>query len=219
MSAHSPESQETKYGAHRFLLVNRTMSRNFEYIADNDASGNKDKPPAFVASMGSSRHGKPDMTLLAGPDDKSSHAVACAYRPGFSRTFRIGLGDAIHAKDHVTWGEMKYESFFSKTLLWTFNLPSGKSLRLKWSPTSHHAVDGKKPSRIGGTNWKLVDANGPGDTILSVFTGRSGPSRTCGTLQINVNWGRDFDYLVLMTVVAMYDKVKRTRRTVVNAST
>lgn len=202
----------------RWLLVNRTMSRNFEYI-DDDGSGSHDKPASFVVDLSSFSPGKPDMILIAGPDVKSSPAVACANRPGLSKTFRVGLGDVIHAKRNVRWEDMKNESFFNKNWIWGFDLPNGRRVQLRWAPTSHHAVDGKSPSRFGTTNWKLVEADGPGDHIVGVFTGQGGVTRVCGTLQINVDWGKEFEYMVLMTTVAMFDKVKRARKAAISAST
>lgn len=51
----------------------------------------------------------------------------------------------------------------------------------------------------------------PKGDVLAVFTAETGLTHVCGTLQINVEWGADFDHMVLITLVAIYEQFKRAR--------
>lgn len=52
----------------------------------------------------------------------------------------------------------------------------------------------------------------PKGDVLAVFTSEVGLTHVCGTLQINVEWGPDFDRMVLVTLTAVYEKLKRARQ-------
>ncbi|CAH0042657.1 unnamed protein product [Clonostachys rhizophaga] len=78
-----------------------------------------------------------------------------------------------------------------------------------WKKTRRIAVEGvDKPSRLLARNWKLTYANDP-DDVLAIFTGDLGLSRG-GTLQINVDWGVQFEHMVLITLVCQFSKHKQT---------
>lgn len=52
----------------------------------------------------------------------------------------------------------------------------------------------------------------PKGDVLAVFTSEMGLTHFCGTLQINVEWGPDFDYMVLITLTAVYERLMRARQ-------
>jgi hypothetical protein len=232
----------------RFKLINKAFRRNYEFIHDDDGNTpgatHKGKTPLFVIDTSVFTRGKPDITLHRGPDDSiSSPAVACCYIPTVTRTFRVGLGDAVQAQELMHWEEMRRTSLSMSKFAWSMDLPDGRRPALMWKRTSHHAVDRKKANALSGRNWKLVKiSDGPDyatagtatatanvnakhnqddtssdehdpktDEILAVFTSATGITTACGTLQVNVDWGSAFDYMVLVTLVAMYEKLKRSR--------
>lgn len=51
-------------------------------------------------------------------------------------------------------------------------------------------------------NWKLVSAS-DNDHIVALFTSQPGLTTMCGTLQVNVYWGLEFEHMLLVTVVLM----------------
>lgn len=213
----------------RFKLINKAFHRNYEFIHDDGT--HKGKTPLFVIDTSVFTPRKPDITLHRGPDDgPSSPAVACCYIPSMTRTFRVGLGDAVNAQELVRWEEMRQKGLSMARFAWSMNLPGGERPELMWKRTSHHAVDGKKANALSSRNWKLVKVGDGPDAardlqddsisdehdpktgeILAVFTSAGGITTVCGTLQVNVDWGSAFDYMVLVTLVAMYERLKRSR--------
>lgn len=206
-------------GKKRFRLLNKAFSRNYHIIV-GDGETHKGKTPIFVIDVSVWTPAKPDITLHKGADHgPSSPAVACAYIPSVTRTYHVGLGDAVNAKEMVRWEEMRQCSFWSSSRFsWTMDLPSGERPELMWKRTGHVAVDSKTVSSLSTRNWKLVnvtgivpdkDGNKSGGDVVAVFTCSNSLSLVCGTLQINVDWGNGFDYMVLTTVVALWEKAKR----------
>ncbi|VUC20108.1 unnamed protein product [Clonostachys rosea] len=145
-----------------------------------------------------------------GPKD----TVLAAGRLQTSTAFKIYLGDPASDDDDydrsLAWEAMDIERPEST---WSLDFPDYDLRRdFTWKKTKHVAVDGvDKPSRLLARNWKLTSKNDP-DEILAVFTGDSGFSRGGGTLQINVDWGDQFEHMVLMTLVCQFLKNKQPTR-------
>lgn len=55
-------------------------------------------------------------------------------------------------------------------------------------------------------NYKLVDAQT--DQLLAVFTS-SWSMRKCGMLQINVQYGKDFETMAFITCLSLYERARR----------
>ncbi|KAL7947991.1 hypothetical protein V8C42DRAFT_271414 [Trichoderma barbatum] len=154
------------------------------------------------------RGGNPDLALLDGPDKTASPLVVC-HMPAFSRHFKIGFGDPADPED-IIWEdflkpklggcERKISASFSKD---GAICESGKGHReeFTWKRTHHVGVPGKKLGHSALRNRKLIDERGE---VVAVFT-----FDKTGWLQINVDKGRDFDVMVMMTLVSILEWLRR----------
>lgn len=237
----------------RFKFVSKAWSRKYYFINDDGSTSAKGshrtQTPVFFIDTSVFTPRKPDVTLHAGSDTTaSSPAVACCYIPAVTRTFRVGLGDAVGLQGSLRWEEMTQGSLLTmKHFGWSMDLPGGERPQLMWKRTMKHAVDGKTVNSLSSRNWKLVQLSSPREAeeilqnaaddesfenededktrrateelpprpngdVLAVFTGERGLTHVEGTLQINVEWGANFDHMVLITLVAIYEKLIRARQ-------
>ncbi|CAG9977295.1 unnamed protein product [Clonostachys byssicola] len=141
--------------------------------------------------------------------DQKDIALA-AGRLSTSSSFKIYLGDPkCYFEDYdksLPWEKMNIERPEST---WSLGFAESDLRRdFIWKKTRRIAVDGvDKPSRLLAQNWKLTCANDP-DDVLAIFTGDLGLSRG-GTLQIDVDWGIQFEHMVLITLVCQFSKHKQ----------
>ncbi|CAH0045886.1 unnamed protein product [Clonostachys solani] len=142
------------------------------------------------------------------PDHKD--IVLAAGRLATSSAFKIYLGDPkCYYEDYdksLPWEKMNIERPEST---WSLDFSDSDIRRdFIWKKTRRIAVDGvEKPSRLLAQNWKLTCANDP-DDVLAIFTGDLGLSQG-GTLQINIDWGVQFEHMVLITLVCQFSKHKQ----------
>lgn len=193
--ANDPEPSVTA-NHKRYKLIQPAWSTIYTYVPDSSPN-HKKVPPLFVVEVSNWAPNKPHHVLHLGPD-KTPPAVACSWLISTSRTSKIGLGDMMTYPDHVQWEDFKQENFRGSEFSWGMDLHSGRE-NLKWKRTAHHAVDGKKASHWSAGHWKLVRKE-DNNRILCVITGEAKLSTICGILQFNVDWGKEFEYMVLLTV-------------------
>ena len=215
-STSTPQRQYVK----RYTLVRKFRSKNYEWLL-HDGSGDpnpKETTPTYIINPSTFTWGKPALTLHDGPDDKpsSSPVVGCAWVFA-TRPHKIGLGDCVNAPQDVRWEEMRQETFRASEFSLGMSLPTTGGghgrVDFRWKRTSHHAVDGKKARAWSGRNWKLViSTDGDGgigdavrDGIVAVFTSSPGITTVWGTLQINVDWGVDFERMLLLSITLLYE--------------
>jgi hypothetical protein len=190
---------------HSYKLVEPTWSTAYTYVSST--ADHKHATPLFVVDISSFKKNKPDLTLHQGPDRKTCPAVACCYILSTSRRSKIGLGD-FKDPEKVRWEDLKQETLRSSAFSWGMDLGGGERVELTWKTTRKHAVVGKTLNKWSSRNWKLVSAAGSnvsGESsgeadVICVFTSESGLTTVCGTLQFNVEWGQDFEYMVLLTL-------------------
>jgi hypothetical protein len=168
---------------------------------------------SFHAVVSELSHRKPALTLRPGPPGSEAPVAAVCHMPALSRDFKIGLGDPADATA-VRWEDMQALNRCSTA----YGLPAGVALADKagqqgcvWKHTRRVMVDGEPGSAaFRAQGWKLVDADG---RVVAVFTGAKafalGSMRRCGALQVNVDWGEDFEALVVVTCLALYEKERR----------
>lgn len=152
----------------------------------------------------------PDLTVHEGPDSKSPIVAVC-HMIRFSGHFKIGVGDPSRA-DIMHWEDLTKETMGASH--YTFSAPvpmaTGGSPRrsFSWKRTHSVGVDGMKPASLSNSNHKLVD--GETGEILAIFTNVRGFT-SGGVLQINVDYGRDFTTLVLVSCLSLYEKSRRRK--------
>ncbi|PYH90374.1 C6 zinc finger domain protein [Aspergillus ellipticus CBS 707.79] len=153
---------------------------------------------------------KPDLSVHAGADKTGPTVAVCKFLH-FSRSTRIGLGDPedvhrINYEDLVaqdTWHakyrwHMPEQSSFSQ---------QGRSFM--WTRTHSIGVENTKVHKLSNRNFKLIDELS--GKIVAVFTSTALKFKQTGKLQIYVDYGREFDVMVLITVLALYEKARRRR--------
>lgn len=99
---------------------------------------------------------------------------------------------------------------FTPEYSWSFNVPGIGPQTFSWKRTHSEGVDDHKPGTFSSGNYKMVENRT--NRVLAVynnggvFTGRS------RKFQVNVDYGKDFDVLVLLTGCAMLEKARRNAR-------
>ncbi|CAG9982306.1 unnamed protein product [Clonostachys byssicola] len=187
-----------------FRLATKAFRSGFSYLAVESVKTTRAEAgePAFSIKTAHLKRHHPDFTLFIGsdPDAQDASPVACAYLPGMFRSSKIGLGNVKNAPETVQWETMKSKSFGSRDYEWAMPLGSGKHQDLQWKRSKKHAIDGKEPGK--GQSWILVEP-GDSDTIYAIFRMQGGIDH-CATVQINMNQGSEFDYMILITGMLLY---------------
>lgn len=160
----------------------------------------------FHVDQSSFTRNKPDLALHRGPDARAP-VVAVSHMPRLSGDFKIGLGDP-EQPGAVCWEDMTKENLMATEHRWAMTLAGDPGARkhLVWKRTRSVAVDGSSVSFMSPRNYKLLDAGT--NEVVAVFTSDRG-YKTCGVLQINATWGHDFDLMVFITCVSLYEKARR----------
>ncbi|VUC32718.1 unnamed protein product [Clonostachys rosea] len=172
---------------------------------------------AYTAEISVFSIGKPDLTLIQGSSRNSRSMVAATHFKKLGRTIRIGLGNTEHAPSHVRWEDMKAERAMKIFHVWSLTLPDGSKRSFAWKKTSHHHADGERGGLLS-TNYKLVDmTGGGGNNIVAVCT-TSGTFTEHAKLQIYQDLGPDFQVMVLMTFISIYEVLRRARAAARSAS-
>lgn len=182
-------------------LSKPAFSRHYDIRPDSDSS-----PVAFVVDISVFTPGKPNLTLHRGASLTSNPPiVACVHTPKASRSFTLGLGDP--SSPNIQWDDVTRQGATRFEFSFPTVLPgeSDKPLQLTWKKTKRESVQGMKASGFSSQDFKLVDG---ADRVLAVFTHERGIGK-CGTLEIRGSWGEAFDLKVLMTVVTLYDLIRR----------
>lgn len=182
-----------------FRLVTKAFSSSFFYLAVDSVETPRAEAgePAYTIKTAHWRRNYPNNTLHVGadPDAPDAVAVACAYLPGLSRSSKIGLGDIKNAPEAVQWETMTSRSLRFAEYNWALPQSSGVLQRLQWKRTKEHSVEGLT-SGLSRT-WILIEADEP-DAVLAIFRLR-GRINHCATVQMNVDRGKELDYMVLVT--------------------
>lgn len=150
---------------------------------------------------------KPSLTLHAGPT-ATSPVAAVSHLLKLGGHFKIGLGDPENV-DAVAWDDMTRQNIIASEYHWETALPGGvKGERrrvLTWKRTRTVGVEGMEVKALAGRNYKLLDEKGE---VLAVFTSKR-TMRNCGVLEIRVDLGVEFDRLVVITCMSLYEKARR----------
>lgn len=155
---------------------------------------------------------KPDITFHAGENNKAPVAGVCKFMK-FSQQYKVGLGDPDRAGDMI-WEDLEGQNLAHSKYRWSMSvpLPSGGTERrwFLWTRTHSQAVEGESPSAFSMRNFKLVDELT--GQIAAIFTSNAFKSfRKNGKLQVASGYGPDFDLMVLITILAIYEKTRRRR--------
>lgn len=189
--------------APRQFKVNRgSFSRHYTVLAPDGQLLYHVDQSAFSKS-------KANLTLHAGPST-SAPIIVVAHLPRLSHDAKIGLGDPSSSSPDIIWEELNRTSRDASAHEWSMTLPDGTRKAFVWKRTHKVSADGMASSALTMRDLKLVEVIGGEERVVGVFTAKRGWS-SCGVLQINADYGREFDVMVTATVLAIYEKGRRRR--------
>ncbi|KAL4930514.1 uncharacterized protein BDV17DRAFT_40077 [Aspergillus undulatus] len=153
---------------------------------------------------------KEDITVHAGSDNSTPVLAVCKFLH-FSRHCKVGLGDPQHPGAMV-WEDLQGQNLTMTKYRWQMSVHSengGFERRwFVWKRTQSLGVDGDSPSVLSLRNFKLVDDMT--GQVVAVFTSNSFRSvRKNGKLKVTAEYGPNFDIVALVTLLAMYERIRR----------
>jgi hypothetical protein len=204
--------EELQQAKKRYKITRKAFVKNIEIRPESDG-GSDASPPALVIRTSNFKRHQANLTLHQGPDSsEASPAVARLHMPAFSRHFKVGICRPGAASDDMEWEDLRQANLRGSEFSLQMNLSAddGSRRRCLWKRTSHVAMDGQKAKRANH-NWKVIDDEEGGEkkAVLAVFTSTT-RRNTSGTLQFNVDWGANFEWMVMITLVALYVSPCRT---------
>ncbi|KAF9886430.1 hypothetical protein FE257_011462 [Aspergillus nanangensis] len=168
-----------------------------------------DKTPIFHIHNSTIKPKKPDLTIHSGGDENGTVLAVCKFLH-FSRHFKVCLGDP-HDLNLAQWEDLVCQNMRRNKYRWQMTIPNvaGPQRRsFVWKSTHHVGIGDDTPSIFNARCWKLVEEQT--GQVVAVFLAKNLKSFTkSGKLQIDVNYGQDFDLMVLITVLALYEKQRR----------
>ncbi|KAJ5580211.1 uncharacterized protein N7459_006196 [Penicillium hispanicum] len=150
--------------------------------------------------------GKPDLTCHAGPDSSAPVVGVCKYHH-FSSDAEIGLGDPSKPGT-MTWERLNRDGLMSVQSSFRVMLEDRILHRFTWKRTHSRGTSLMD-------NLKLVcDRTGE---LIAVFSGRGGLLRRTSQLDIYPDYGERFQFMVLLTGLALYEKLRRATSATVSS--
>lgn len=164
--------------------------------------------PVYYVEQWKFRSQSPDLTLHRG-SDKSGPIVAVSHMPYWSNSFKVGLGDPSDPGS-MLWEQMGKNGFTNKGSPWAADIVAQpnekKRLNLNWKTTKSVAAEGMKVPWSSSRNYKLI--NEDTKDVIAVFTSDRSYKK-CGVLQINVDYGTSFEFMIIMTCITVYENARR----------
>ncbi|KAM0519143.1 hypothetical protein ACHAPE_004143 [Trichoderma viride] len=189
-----------------FQIMRPAFKLSYQIIPDGE------EEPLYKVKNQPLPGNRPDLALHSGPDLATPILVSC-YMPKFSRHCKIGFGDPTSGEP-IVWEDFfkPKKSSCERNISVSFSsgdivseTGKGEREQLTWKRTNHVSVPGKKFHAATKRNRKLIDERGE---VVAIFT-HDIKVGVEGWLQINVDRGRDFDVLVMITVLAICEKIRR----------
>jgi hypothetical protein len=185
-----------------FHVYNRRRKNDFAILTADKA------PLAYVRSS-SFTIGKPDLTYHAGETDQAPITAVCKFI-NFSRHSKIGFGDPNNP--NIIWEDLKrYKLTNHYRMEMTLDNNEGIRKAFVWKRTNHTPIGDDMPAMLSTKNFKLIDEQT--EELVAVYVNNGVKSwEKCGKFQINVNYGAQFDVMVLITGLSLLEKERRRER-------
>jgi len=175
-----------------------------------------DKTPLFYVKISSLAPGKPDVTLHAGQHQSDPIAAVCKFRH-FSSDSKVGLGNPDEPS-RMVWEDLTKEKWNHSKYRWEIAIypdrmaltSPGKRKGFVWKRTHSVGVGDSTPNLFSTRNRKLEDES-TGEIVAVYSDNGVGSFKKCGKFQINVDYGKDFDTMVLITGLSLLEKGRRRR--------
>ena len=144
----------------------------------------------------------PGLTLHDGPDE-TAPVLAVVHGIKSQSNLKIGLGDP-EDPNAVTWEYLHHDNAIKTKFSFEFEVDHVRK-RFTWKRTRTEAVEGGTIVRMSPNNWKLVGD----EEVLAVFTSDKAVG-IAGVLQVNVDHGVEFATMVLISVIALLERARRS---------
>jgi hypothetical protein len=149
--------------------------------------------------------GKPDLTYHAGETDQAPIAAVCKFI-NFSRHCKVGFGDSNDP--NIIWEDLKRYKLKNH---YRIEMTLGIRKAFVWKRTNHTPIGEDMPSMLSTKNFKLIDEQT--EELVAVYVNNGAKSwEKCGKFQINVDYGAQFDVMVLITGLSLLEKERRRER-------
>jgi hypothetical protein len=189
-----------------YNITNRLLHRHYDITSADDQ-------PLFYGEISMFTPNKPDLILHAGTSTQAPIVAVSKFKKS-SGDYKIGLGNPDNVSA-VQWEDMTKELIlkpryrFEMTVQCGFDQAQSGRRSFLWKRTRTIGVENSAPSKWTNQNYKLVDEHN--EQILAVFSGATGLSRG-GKLQIKVEYGEDFNRMVLISCLSLYEKARRRKQ-------
>ncbi|CAL5867730.1 uncharacterized protein PFLUO_LOCUS1949 [Penicillium psychrofluorescens] len=202
-----PPTQDEQGPARIYPISKSSFRRHYEIKSPDNRT-------LFYADVSSLTRNKPDITLHAG-SDTSAPIVAVSQFLKLSHNYKLGLGNPDDP-GNMQWEDMRRESIRGNKHRIEMNIRDSSSpdtptqrRSFLWKRTRHVMVEDSTRRWGSVRNYKLVDERS--DQVVAVFTSERTYSK-CGKIQIKVEYGDDFDRIVFISCLSLYEKAKRRAR-------
>ncbi|OOQ86079.1 hypothetical protein PEBR_24264 [Penicillium brasilianum] len=171
-----------------------------------DIKSSSDEPLYYV-NISSFTHNKPELTLHVGTN-KTGPIIAASKFLKLSADCKLALGDPEDLKT-TQWEDMVRESPIHSRYRFEMTIPSAEGNRhgerrvFLWKRTHSVKVEDTRPFPWSMRSFKMVDEKT--GQVLAVFSRERSVSK-CGQLQIRVEYGEDFDLMVLISGLSVFEK-------------
>jgi hypothetical protein len=212
-SVYSHDIPEPTSSSRLFHVYYNTCRRNLTITAE-------DKTPVFFVKNRSLISGKNDVIFHAGQHESDPTVAVCKFR-AFSADSKVGLGNPDEPSRMVwedmtkeTWNHSKYRwemTIYPSTTDKTAVTSHGERKGFVWKRTHSVGIGDSMPRWLSARNFKLEDESTR--KIIAVYSDNGAKSfNKCGKFQIDVDFGKDFDTMVLITGLALLEKERRRRQ-------
>ncbi|KAJ5172291.1 hypothetical protein N7492_004884 [Penicillium capsulatum] len=199
-SAH-PEIEEHA-PSRLYDVYRKTFHRHYEINSAADQV-------AFYGAISSFTPKKPDLILHRGSTDKAPIVAACKFLKS-SGDSKMCLGNPEDV-NVAQWEDLSRYSRVPRKYRFEMTIPNpqgashGERRAFAWKRTRNVGVDDAK-LRWSSRNFKLVDEHT--DQVAAVFTSDWSMSK-CGRLQIKTDLGEDFETMVVLSCISIYERARR----------
>ncbi|KAJ5157550.1 uncharacterized protein N7482_008650 [Penicillium canariense] len=169
-----------------------------------------DHQPLYYADISAFTHGKPDLTLHAGTNNQAPKVAASKFLK-LSGDSKLALGDPDDMAN-TQWEDMTKESAIHSKYRLEMTIPStqgagyGERRAFLWKRTHSVKVDDTKSLSLSMRCFKMIDERT--EQVVAVFT-RERSFTKCGTLQIRVEFGEEFEKMALISGLSLYERSRR----------
>ena len=169
-------------------------------------------PLYFVENSTWTPH-KPDVTLHSGTENTGP--VLGVAKFAVSSDITVGLGD-LNVNNGL---DMIWEAVAKKSIIkhseyeWSMDLPGSCERRtFIWKRTHHFGLEDESSSATAAlTNFKLLDAL-TGEIVANFARNGTSWRKRVGKFVIRADYGEEWELMVLLTALAIIEKVRRVIR-------